>query len=299
MKKRPPLYYILPSVIGAFIIGTLVNFGLSSFQIAIFFLDNDQLLYLFSTMAQVVGGMFGLLLTAYVFYADKLEKSLNNEDTYYDAKKSLLKHDFYVLVCVAICCCIALIICIIGISSINTTGAPLPFIINQSGLMFFVTISSIIVFGVVLLDPSKIDKEISWLKFKADQYYDATKSSKGGDFSEFLKKYNLLTDLINTFASELFDSVDSNAKWSKPQIIQSLNILSRNEIINRAKFNEINELRMYRNGLVHGTDFAIPVTAVRRVSDIYSALNDVHEAYKKFGFASTETNQAISTFYRL
>ena len=76
-------------------------------------------------------------------------------------------------------------------------------------------------------------------------------------------------------------------------------LCERREIINRAKFNEINELRMYRNGLVHGTDFAIPVTAVRRVSDIYSALNDVHEAYKKFGFASAETNQAISTFYRL
>ena len=42
----------------------------------LFLLNENQLLYLFSSMAQIIGGVFGLTLTAYVFFVDKFKEQI-------------------------------------------------------------------------------------------------------------------------------------------------------------------------------------------------------------------------------
>ena len=43
---------------------------------------------------------------------------------------------------------------------------------------------------------------------------------------------------------------------------------------------EIDNLRMYRNGLVHGINFAISQSVIDRVIQIYSAIEAAHAVYK-------------------
>ena len=76
-------------------------------------------------------------------------------------------------------------------------------------------------------------------------------------------------------------------------------MLGFNEIVNGSLLNEINELRMYRNGLVHGVDFDVAQDACDRISEIYDALRQAFEVFKNHGRNSEEWTAAIKKVYKL
>ena len=72
-----------------------------------------------------------------------------------------------------------------------------------------------------------------------------------------------------------------------------------NEIVNGSLLNEINELRMYRNGLVHGVDFDVTQDVCDRISEIYDALTHAFDVFKNYGRNSEEWTAAIKKVYNL
>lgn len=279
-------------------ITTVLSVILSFFFDAIFVLNENQLLYLFSAMAQVIGGLFGLTLTAYVFFVDKFKESTKDDDILYDATTAILNRYFHILILIAIACGIIILFCMIGIIDLHNWMTIYPFIINESVFLFLIGITAILTFGTMLLDPEKLDKEIKRMKRSAEKYYQST-ASTSGDFREFLKTYNLLERLIIEFAQECMKNQDSYRYNYKPQIIQSLNVLGLNEIVNGSLLNEINELRMYRNGLVHGVDFDVTQDVCNRIAKIYDTLKYAFAVFRDYGRNSEEWTVAIRKIYDL
>lgn len=265
----------------------------------LFLLNENQLLYLFSSMAQIIGGVFGLTLTAYVFFVDKFKESTQGDDTYYDATLALLRRFFQALITIAISCGLTIILCILGITALHNWTTVYPFIINQCVLLFVISLTSVLTFGGMLLDPDKLDKEVR------RQMHDATANTvtdKDGDFTEFLKYYNLLQEVIINFAQSLVYNKEVNIfefRQYKPQIIQSLKVLSIKEVINGALREEIDNLRMYRNGLVHGVNFSISQSVIDRVVRIYNAINNAYEVYKANPRGGEKWDEAIRQVYSL
>ena len=287
--------FIISGILGATILSIIVAFLFDPF----FVLNENQLLYSFSSMAQIIGSVFGLTLTAYVFFVDKFKESTQGDDTYYDATISLLSQFFYTLVLIATTCGLTILACILGIISLHNWTTAYPLIINESVLLFILGIVSILLFGVMLLDPEKLDKEI---KRQAESVREQESTDRPGDFTEFLKYYNLLQEVIINFASSLVYNKEVSIQAFrnyKPQIIQSLKVLNGKQIINSALSAEIDDLRMYRNGLVHGVDFKIPQSACDRVAKIYNAINKVYEIYKKDSKETNALNAAIKEVYDL
>lgn len=279
-------------------IATVLSIFFSVCNNPIFVLNENQLLYLFSTMAQVVGGIFGLTLTAYVFFVDKFKESTQDDDILYDAAAALLNRYFHILIIIALICGSIIFLCVIGIIDLHNCMAIYPFVINESVSLFMIGITAILTFGTMLLDPEKLDKEIKRMKKSAEEYYQSS-SSKLGDFSAFLKTYNLLERLIIDFAQECMKDQNPYRYNYKPRIIQSLNVLRSNEIVNGSLLDEINELRMYRNGLVHGVDFDVTQNVCDRISDIYRVLHNVFEVFKNHGRNSEEMKEAVKKVYAL
>ena len=279
-RKHEPMGLFAKIIWSSLLIITVIS-TLFSFMIKpLFVLNENQLLYLFSSMAQIIGGIFGLTLTAYVFFVDKFKESTQGDDTYYDATLALLRRFFQTLVTIAICSGLTILVCIFGIVSLNNWTTAYPFVINQSVFLFVLSLIFIITFGGILLDPDKLDKEIRRQLNSAT----ATKSvDKAGDFTEFLKYYNMLQETIIAFASSLVYNKEVNIfefKQYKPQIIQSLRVLVITEVISEKLREEIDNLRMYRNGLVHGINFTISQSVIDRVAQIYNAIESAYEVYK-------------------
>ena len=76
------------AVLISFAVITLANIILFANGITIFLLNENQLLYLFSSMAQVIGGIFGLTLTAYVSSLINLQ-NLQTRMMYYTMQQDL------------------------------------------------------------------------------------------------------------------------------------------------------------------------------------------------------------------
>ena len=271
-KKRSGLFSGFGVLIIWGIIGSAVLSIIASFLChPKFLLNENQLLYLFSSMAQIIGSVFGLTLTAYVFFVDKFRESAKNDDTYYDATISLLRQFFNTLILIAVICGLTILTCILGIISLHNWTTAYPLLINESVLLFVLAVASILLFGVMLLDPEKLDKEI---KRQAESLHGPEKNDRLGD---------LLQEVVVNFASSLVYNTEVSSQFFrdfKPQIIQSLKVLNGKQIINDALSTEINDFRIYRNGLVHGIDFTIPQSTCDRVKEIYNAINKVYEIYK-------------------
>ena len=265
----------------------------------LFLLNENQLLYLFSSMAQIIGGVFGLTLTAYVFFVDKFKESTQGDDTYYDATLAILRRFFQTLVTIAISCGLTILLCILGITALHNWTTVYPFIINQCVLLFVLSLISVLTFGGMLLDPDKLDKEV---KRQLHLAAANTVTDKAGDFTEFLKYYNLLQEVIINFAKSLVYNKEVNIfefRQYKPQIIQSLRVLAIKEVINGTLREEIDNLRMYRNGLVHGINFSISQSVIDRVVKIYKAIDNAYEAYKANPRGGEKWDDAIRQIYDL
>lgn len=286
-------------ILAALILATILSAALSKFTDTYIFFNDNQLLYLFSAMAQVIGGVFGLTLTTYVFFVDKFKESARDDATYYDATVALLNRYFHILILIAITCGSTIFFSIIGMLILHNQNIIYPFIINEGVLLFLIGVSAILVFGVMLLDPEKLDKEIAVMKKKAEEYYQNTSGNAPGDLGEFLKIYNMLERLIINFASAYAEEQQYSHHAFRPQIIQSLRSFGINEIINGALSKEINELRMFRNGLVHGVDVTVSQTICTRIKQIYDTLNNAYTVFQEKGRNSDEWRDAINKVYNL
>ena len=301
MKKtaQKPFGLFTKTIIICFLGVTVLNIILVLMVKPHFLLNENQLLYLFSSMAQIIGSVFGLTLTAYVFFVDKFKESTQGDDTYYDATLAILRRFYQTLVTIAISCGLTILLCILGITALHNWTTVYPFIINQCVLLFVRSLISVLTFGGMLLDPNKLDKEV---KRQLQHATANTVTDKAGDFTEFLKYYNLLQEVIINFAQSLVYNKEVNIfefRQYKPQIIQSLRVLAIKEVINGALREEIDNLRMYRNGLVHGINFSISQSVIDRVIRIYKAIENAYEAYKANPRDRKKWDDAISQIYEL
>lgn len=298
MEKIKKLSRFNRIMICSLIVTTLISLFFTCFCITIFDLNENQLLYLFSTMAQVTGGLFGLTLTAYIFFVDKFKESTRGDDILYDATMSILDRYFRNLSWIGILCGVVIFLCVFGIIDMHNWLIIYPFVINQGVFLFIVLTISILAFGIALLDPNKLDKEVKRLKNDAEKHYKSG-ASEEGDFREFLKTYNLLEHLIINFAEACLSENKRFLYDYKPQIIQSLKVLIKSDIIDYILINEINELRMYRNALVHGIDFSIAQEVCNRIQKIYDTLNNAFKIYQEKGRDSAEWKDAKQKIYEL
>ena len=311
MKKEPRDSKIKASnafsitLITVAIVATFINIILCVRGITIFWLNENQLLYLFSAMAQVIGGVFALTLTAYVFFVDKFRESTSNDDIFYDAASAILKRYFYILILLAITTGATIFFCVLGIVDLHNWMTYYSIILNESVLLFFIGLIAILTFGAMLLDPQKLDKEIEKMKKNAERYYQTSKDSASGDFRDFLRIYNQLEQLLVNFAEVYMNDEISQTSYNsyisnrRPQIIQILKMLSSKQIIPLSLQNELNELRMYRNALVHGVDFEVSQDVCTRISEIYNTLQQAFNTLQEFGKNSVEYRKAIEMVYNL
>lgn len=285
---------------------TILNIFICIFSKPFFTLNENQLLYLFSLMAQVVASIFGLTLTAFVFFSEKFRESAKGDDTYYDAIISLLNRFFLMLIIIAITCGVAIIFCVSGIIALHNWIAPYPFIINESVFLFVISIISVLIFGMMLLDPGKLDKEIAKMKSAAEQYYSDTHSDETqlGDFRDFLKSYNSLENIIVSIAEQFMQitthtNYSNNSRRFKPPIIQSLKALLAGGIINDHLYGELHNLRMYRNALVHGDDFTISLAVCNRIAEIEAALKAVRDVFEDGSASAGDRDVVVQRLHAL
>lgn len=109
-KNKPYLVNLFITLTVCFIISSLIIY----YDLLFFTLTENQLLYSYSTIAQVTGGIFGLTLTAYIFFNSNIQK-IKNTDYLYDSVEAILISHHKSLIKISILTGIIIILSISGI----------------------------------------------------------------------------------------------------------------------------------------------------------------------------------------
>lgn len=249
------------------------------FKIEYVFLSENQILYIYSSLAQVIGALLGLTIAGYSIVDSKL-KTLSETDTTITEYVEDTRHDYYIsLMYIIILSTINIILCLIVLAVYdNVFNLLAPFSMTETVIIFVYIMIELIRF-VCYLNPNTIKEKGSLDKDSIDAEY-KTKTVEGEpseNFSPFITDYNLLEKLLKDFACFLIESPNSTYKI---QIFEALDVLLRNEIINRETYSIIDEFRRYRNALVHSldTDKSVNTSIYRKLNDVYILLKSIYNA---------------------
>ncbi|MEY2363150.1 hypothetical protein R6U76_20245 [Lysinibacillus capsici] len=270
IKENLQKYRVLYTILFIQLLLALVNFILS--KSPFLFINENQILYSYATTAQVIAGLYGLTLTGYIFFNDKLNKLAENDDSYYDVVEKLKGQYFGQIVLLGIGCILVISMSLITLNTISYFNNHIiySFLLNQTMIVSITEVVSIVLFSWNMANPKSIEKanEIILKESSLDK-------KEKGDFSVFLKNYNSIenqikriTNILNNQGIFNIKYYNKNRKNYQPNIMESLKLLSPLNVIDKDFYHKIDELRRYRNSVVHSEDPVVSQDAVKSAETI-------------------------------
>ena len=238
-------------------------------------LNESQVLYLFSTSAQVVAGVYGLTLTGFVFFRNELSREESEDETLVEAVESLKLRYFKLLMFVTVLSVMTFVLANLAISHESSEHRLLnTIVINCAQSVFVVNLLAIAHFIFEVISPQRIEKESRNLQVGVDPVQEGYES---GSLEEFLRNYNGIEALLQKYGQAFDGNVADfsprrhTRRMSNAKLAQ---ILFRSERISESLFGELRSLITLRNSIVHGAEPVVSdkmVEVSRRVLDALSS----------------------------
>lgn len=216
----------------------------------------DAVSSVMSTCSEVLAGLYGITLTGYIFFADRFKDTSEDDESLYDAVQALLiryNHmaGFISLMCL-LCIVLAEGIVLYGTNTLLPQGL-YRFWINETLLLCFCTFDLILYFVISVLDPHKVNRISSHKKAKISE------DKTSGDPEEFLAIWGEIESNLLALREELISQIRfiPGANKSKPQLVQTLEILRNYGRINMGLWRKLDKLRQYHNLSLHDVNMAV------------------------------------------
>lgn len=240
----------------------------------VWILNENQILYLYSTSAQVLAGIYGLTLTGFVFFRNELSREEFDDDSLTEAIESLKERYFKLLLFVTALSIFTLLICNF-IISIEGGGKSIfkIIIINVAQSSFVVNLITIAYFIFDVIAPKRIEKASLKLQQKFDPI---DESVERGSLERFLKNFNQIEYILQKYG-QAFQSESYNFQSKSQRRISNAKlaqIILQAERIDYKLYNEIKRLITLRNSIVHGAEPVVSSNMVSASEDILKALSN-------------------------
>ncbi|MFM0366318.1 hypothetical protein [Paraburkholderia sediminicola] len=264
------------ATIGCFVAVFIALSGFTSFVGAVdplIYLNENQILYLFSTSAQVVAGIYGLTLTGFIFFRNELSREEFEDDTLADAIESLKKRYFSLLLFVTAFAILTLLMANLAISyeSAEPNDAKV-IIINSAQSAFIISLFAIAYFIFEVASPKRIEGVSKRLQNKLDP---SRTDEKKGNLEDFVRNYNEIESLLiaNGWRYDKAASVSYETRAPKRLPNSRLaEILFRSGRITQSLFQRLRELITLRNSIIHGADPVVSQDIVQASGQVLQEL---------------------------
>lgn len=239
------------------------------------YINENQILYYMSCLAQVIATLYALILAAYTIADTRLKSMATNDDTLQDYIPDIQNEHFRYIIGISVNCLMTIFLCFVMINTYNIwTQKLFSVLIVDTGVLGVISIIYLTIFVWAVCDPKAFQEKGEAIKEEIDQAYAGEMLTD--DFRLFLGYYNRLEALINKYAIAILTD-NSEYRYHRKQIpiFQALDILMSREIIDKYVYIKIDEFRRYRNALVH----SLNPESVN--NGIYNELKDVYELLEK------------------
>jgi len=232
----------------------------------------DAVSSVMSTCSEVLAGLYGITLTGYIFFADRFKDTSDADESLYDAVQALLLRynhmaGFISLMCL-VCTVMAEGIVLYGANTL-LPGGVYRFWVNETLLLCFCTFDLILYFVISVLDPHKVKRISQQKKAKLSE------DSATGDAAEFMAVWGEIEENLLALREELISQMrfvpGGNAR-SRPQMVQTLEILRNYGRINMNLWRKLDKLRQYHNLSLHDINMAVSQEMCDLAKDVLAEL---------------------------
>lgn len=239
-------------------------------------LNENQILYIYSSLAQVIGALLGLTIAGYSIIDAKIQAIGASDDTITEYAENLRNDYFSALLYIIIFGISDIILCLITLAVYDDIfSCCLPFFLTESILLFLLIMVEVLRFALYL-NPFSIKNKGSQEKHILDSEHQSS-AEYSTILGPFITYFNMLENVLKQYACDLIRSPQSIKRL---QLSEALDILLSHEIIDRRAYDLIQELRRYRNALVHSFDDDKKVNPAiyEELEDIYKLIADIYES---------------------
>ena len=243
-------------------------------------LNENQVLYLFSTSAQVIAGIYGLTLTGFIFFRNELSREEFEDETLTDAVEALKKRYFTLLMFITGLVLLSILLANLAITY-EAAGAihQNTVLINVGQSAFITSLVAVAYFIFDVISPQRIEIASRALQDKVDPQ---PTEQKKGSLEEFLKNYNQIELLLTEFGRPYQEVSAISYEQKYPRRFSNARlaeILLRSERIDHGLFRRIRELITLRNSIIHGAE---PVVSNELVQTSATVRRELEEALTPF-----------------
>lgn len=266
----------------AFLVSAL-TFSVVGFAWPALTLNENQMLYLFSTTGQVLAAIYGLTLTGLVFFINELNREQADDETKEASTRELKSRYYSFLLFITIFVGATFFLSNVALST-EAIGPGIlnSFIINSGQSAFAFSLLAIAIFIFEVIDPRALERASDRIKENLDPIIAETGR---GSLEDFIRNFNLIESILQKYGEAYqygtgLTSMQSSFGESQLRPRRRLSngrlaeILLRNEKINEDLFMKIRELITIRNSIVHGADPVVSQHIVNESTDVLNLLRD-------------------------
>lgn len=235
-------------------------------------LNENQVLYLFSTSAQVIAAIYGLTLTGFLFFRTELNREAIDDDTLVEAIEQLKSRYYSQLVFITILVALSLLSANLAIShetSLRLWGTTVLINVGQSAYVVALLAIALFVFDVVA--PQRVERASQRLQDKLDPSRD---SHEPGSLEEFLRNYNQVELLLadSAYAYPVRSSTTFEPKARRISNSRLADFLLKAQRISHELHQKLRELITLRNAIIHGAEPVVSLEIVQASAQVLREL---------------------------
>lgn len=231
----------------------------------------DAVSSVMSTCSEVLAGLYGITLTGYIFFADRFKDTSQEDESLYDAVEALLLRYNHMAGFISLMC----LVCILSAEAIVLYGTntllgarAYRFWIDETLLVCLCTFELILYFVISVLDPQKVKRISNQKKAKLSE------DSVQGDPEEFMEIWGQIEENLLSLRAELISRIRfvPGANKSKPQLVQTLDVLRNYGRINMNLWRKLDKLRQYHNLTLHDLNMSVSQEMCNLAKDVLAEL---------------------------
>ncbi|MDR6857872.1 hypothetical protein [Variovorax guangxiensis] len=236
-------------------------------------LNENQVLYLFSTTGQVIAAVYGLTLTGFIFFRNELSREEFEDETLAEAVDALKARYFVLLAFITLLVLLTIFLSNLAIAkeAVGPTFGNAA-IINTGQSAFVTSLLAVAYFVFDVVSPRRIENASRRLQDEVDP---SRSEQTKGSLEEFLTNYNQIEALLNVAGFPYQQSATASIDRGRPRHISNIRlaeILFRNERIDKLQFAHLRELITLRNSIIHGAEPIVSQQAVSMSRDVLERL---------------------------
>lgn len=266
MKQHPSVLIWLGIIIAGIYAQSVIG-GLCFSTMEV--LSMDAVKDVLATSAEVVAGLYGLTLTGYIFFLDRLQQKAEDDEMLEDII-ALLKKRYHNMVLILSGSCFVVILLAFNFIIYNPENNLLPdyaykFWGYETLFLVFVTLVFNMYFIIIVVDPDKIPRVSLQYKQKL-----SNSDKELGSLQEFLQDYEDIENLLKEKSEKLtIDQIGTNP-WNTLKHLKGKDLLKVQKWMSDPLLKNMSKLGQYYNYMV----FSQEMTVTKEMCELAKEVKD-------------------------